>query len=86
MRMWLGVILLAGGLCGHLLAARGIGGYFIAYRDHIFGFIILTVVSGLIIFGLGRRFWRGRPDISVLSLGIVQAIIGVVIYIERFHV
>ena len=58
----------------------------IAYRDHIFGFTLLTLVTGLVIFGLGRRFWRGRTDISVLTLGVVQAIIGVVIYIERFHV
>ena len=36
---WLGAILLGLGLLGHLLAARAIGGTFVAYRDHILGFI-----------------------------------------------
>ena len=84
--LWLGAVLLAAGLCGHLFAARAIGGYYIAYRDHIAGFCILTIVTGLIIVGLGRLFWRGRYDISVLTLGVVQAVIGLLIYINRFRV
>jgi len=83
---WLGLLLLVGGLLGHLFAAQAIGGHYMAFRDHIFGFVILTVVSGLIIFALGRKFWRRRSDISVLTLGAVQAIFGVLIYIERFNV
>ena len=85
-RMWLGVILLAAGLSGHLFAAKAIGGYYVAYRDHIFGFVLLTTVAGAIIAGLGWRFWRGRHDITVLILGAVQAILGLVIYLNRFNI
>jgi uncharacterized membrane protein (UPF0136 family) len=84
--IWLGVILLAVGLSGHLLAARAIGGYYIAYRDHIAGFLLLTVVSGAIVAALGWRFWKGRHDITLLIVGALQTILGIVIYINRFHI
>ena len=84
--IWVGVILLAVGLSGHLLAARAIGGYYIAYRDHIFGFLLFTVVSGAIVAALGWRFWKGRHDITLLIVGAVQTILGIVIYINRFHI
>jgi hypothetical protein len=83
---WLGVILLGVGLLLHLLSARAIGGSYVAYRDHIFGFVVLTLVSGAIIAGFGWRFWRGRHDITLLILGAVQTIVGVVVYINRFSV
>ena len=85
-RVWLGVALLAAGLFGHLFAARAIGGTFIAYRDHIGGFFILSLVSAAIIASLGHRFWRGRHDITILILGVLQALIGLIIYIERYHI
>ena len=85
-RAWIGLLLLAAGLLGHLLAARAIGGSYVAYRDHIFGFVILSLVSGAVIAGLGWRFWRGRHDIKVLILGMLQALLGLVIYLERFHI
>ncbi|MDQ6886565.1 MAG: hypothetical protein M3068_04640 [Gemmatimonadota bacterium] len=85
-RMWLGIVLLGAGLLGHLLAAQAIGGSYVAYRDHIFGFVLLSLVSGAIIAWLSRRFWRGRHDISVLTLGILQALLGLVVYVERFRV
>ena len=81
---WLGAILLALGLLGHLLTARAIGGTFLAYSHHIFGFVLLSVVSGTIIAGLGWRFWRGRHDISILILGVVQLLLGALVYILRF--
>ena len=84
--LWLGVILVFAGLLGHYLAARAIGGSYIAYRDHIGGFVGLTLVSGAIIAFLGRRFWKGRIDITLLILGVVQALLGVFVYIERFSV
>jgi hypothetical protein len=84
--MWLGVALLAAGLSGHLFAAVAIGGHYIAYRDHIFGFVFLTLVAGLILVLLGRRYWRGRHDVTVLILGVVQAVIGLWIYMNRFNV
>ena len=83
---WLGVILVFAGLLGHFLAARAIGGSYVAYRDHIGGFVGLTLVSGAIIAVLGRRFWKGRTDITVLILGVIQALLGVYVYIERFSV
>ena len=86
MRLGLGVALLVAGLIGHLLAAQAIGGSHIAYRDHIAGFVGLTVLSGAIIAGLGWRFWKGRHDISILILGVVQALFGLFVYIERFSV
>jgi len=81
LRSWLGVILLGVGLLGHLLAARAIGGSPVAYRHHIVGFLGLSLVSGAIIAGLGWRFWRGRHDITLLILGALQALLGIVVYI-----
>ena len=83
---WLGVILIVVGLLGHVFAARAIGGTHLAYRDHIFGFVVIGMATGVIIGGLGWRFWKGRPDITLLTFGAVQAIAGLLIYVERFHV
>ena len=87
-RQWtlLGVILTLLGLLGHLLAARAIGGTHIAFRDHIGGFLLIALITGAIIFGLGSRFWRGRYDISLVAFGAVQALFGLFVYVERFHV
>ncbi|GAC1410381.1 MAG: hypothetical protein NVSMB53_04300 [Gemmatimonadaceae bacterium] len=84
--IWLGVILLVLGFLGHFFAARAIGGTYVAFRDHIFGFFLILVLSGAIVWGLGLRFWRARHDITVLIIGALQALFGLVIYIERFHV
>jgi hypothetical protein len=84
--IWLGVVLLGLGLLGHLFAAQAIGGSHVAYSDHIVGFFLILVVSGALIAGLGWCFWRGRHDITLLIIGAVQALFGLVIYIERFHV
>lgn len=84
--LWLGVVLLVVGLLGHVFAARAIGGTYIAYRDHLGGFVALCVVSGLIVAGLGWRFWKGRHDITILIVGAVQAVLGILVYIQRFHV
>lgn len=87
-RTWmvLGLVLLVAGFFGHFFAARGIGGSYVAYRDHIVGFTILTVASLIIVGLLGWRFWKGRRDVTILTVGVIQAILGLVIYIERFHV
>ena len=82
---WLGVLLIVVGFFGHFFAARAIGTY-IYYRDHIFGFFLILVVTGAIIGGLGWRFWKGRHDITLLIIGVVQALIGIVIYINRFNI
>ena len=86
LRRWLGITLLGVGLLGHLLAAQAIGGYYIAYRDHIVGFLLLTTITGVIVAGLGWRFWRGCNDITLLTLGGVQALLGFVIWLNRFNI
>ena len=86
MRMGLGFAFLVAGFLGHFLAARAIGGSYIAYRDHMIGFFGLTLITGAIIAGLGWKFWRGRHDITLLALGILQASLGLYVYIERFSV
>ena len=87
-RRWssLGVLLIVVGLLGHLFAARAIGGSYVAYKDHIIGFFLILLVSGALITGLGWRFWKGRHDITLLIVGVVQALFGAVIYVERFHI
>ena len=83
---WLGVLLLAVGFLGHYFAARAIGGSYIAYRDHIFGFFAILLVTGAIIAGLGWRFWKDRRDITLLIVGVVQALIGILVYMGRYNV
>ena len=83
---WLGVVLLVVGFLGHYFAARAIGGSYIAYRDHIFGFFLILLVTGLIIAGLGWRFWKGRRDITVFIVGLVQALLGIWVYMGRYSV
>jgi uncharacterized membrane protein (UPF0136 family) len=85
-RIWLGAILVVVGFLGHFFAARAIGGSYVAFRDHIVGFFLILVVSGAIVAGLGWRFWRGRHDITLLILGAIQALFGILVYVQRFHV
>ena len=42
-----------------------------AYTHHVLGFFLILVVTGAIIAALGRRFWRSRPDVTMLTVGIV---------------
>jgi len=74
------------GFLGHYFAARAIGGTYIAFRDHLGGFVVLTLISALIIWRLSLRFFKGRTDMVVLLVGIVQAMLGVFVYINRFSV
>ena len=83
---WIGVVLLVLGLLGHVFAAKAIGGTHLAYRDHLLGFVVITVIAGAIIFAVGSRFWKGRYDISLLLLGAVNAMVGLLVYVQRFHV
>jgi hypothetical protein len=84
--IWLGVLFLVVGFLGHYFAARAIGGSYIAFRDHIGGFFLILVVTGAIIAVLGRFFWKGRSDVTVLIIGVVQALFGIFVYINRFSV
>ena len=78
---WIGALLLGIGLLGHVLAARAMGGSFTAYWHHIFGFFLILVVTGGIIALLGWRFWKGRRDITLLIIGVVQALFGILVYL-----
>jgi hypothetical protein len=82
---WLGVLLIVVGFLGHFFAARAFGTY-IYYRDHIAGFFLILLVTGSIIAGLGWKFWKGRNDITVFVIGLVQAIFGIAIYLMRYHI
>jgi hypothetical protein len=83
---WLGVALLAVGLLGHLLAADGTGGRPVDYQHHVLGFVIIAAVTGPIAWVLGRFFWRHRQDITVLVIGALQAVFGLLVYAQRFYV
>lgn len=85
-RSALGVVLLVAGLLGHVLAARAIGGSSVAYQHHIFGFFLILLVTGAVIAAVGWRFWRGRRDVTVLLIGLVQALFGLFVYVGRFNV
>jgi hypothetical protein len=85
-----GVALLLAGLSGHLLAAAAIAnkyttGY-IAYRDHIGGFCLATLATLIIVGLLGRKFWHGRFDRTLLIVGALQFALGVYVYIQRFAI
>lgn len=79
--MRLGILLLIIGLAGHLLAANAEGGRTLHYQHHVFGFVLLSVVSAIVLAILGRLFWRGRHDVTVLIVGALQAIFGFVIFL-----
>ncbi len=85
LRMWVGFVFLALGLLGHLYAAHAIGGSRVAYTHHVLGFFLILVVTGAIIAALGWRFWRSRPDVTVLSVGVVQALFGLLVAVEPFR-
>jgi hypothetical protein len=79
-----GVALLLAGAAGHFFAARAIGGTRIAYRDHMGGFLLLSVIGALFL-GSGQRIlWRGRQDITLLLNGAAQLAIGIYAYVNRF--
>ena len=79
MRIWAGIVLVVLGLIGHLYAAYAIGGSTVAYTHHVLGFFLILVVTGAIIAALAWRFWRSRPDITVLAVGAVQALFGLLV-------
>ena len=81
LRIWLGVLLLAVGLLGHLMAANAEGGRALHYRHHIFGWFLLSAVSAILVAILGRFLWKGRHDITLLIVGAMQSVIGLLIYL-----
>jgi high-affinity Fe2+/Pb2+ permease len=81
-RLGLVAALLVAGLSGHLLAARMIGSGH-AYRDHISGYFLIAAVTGLLLLGLERLFWRGRRDRTLLIFALLQAVFGLIVFFLR---
>jgi uncharacterized membrane protein len=75
----LGVILLIVGFCGHAYAAHSLGSNHHAWQYHMFGFLGLTIVSAAIVGALGWKFWKGRTDITILIVGVIQLILGIMV-------
>jgi hypothetical protein len=73
---WSALLLLGLGLLGHLYAAHAIGGSQMAYTHHVLGFLLILLVTGGIIGGLGWRFWRSRSGLTLVAIGVVQALLG----------
>ena len=82
---WGGLLLLGVGLLGHLYAAYAIGGSRVAYTHHVGGYVLILVVTGAVIAALGWRFWRSRPDITLLVVGLVQALFGLLVAAAPFR-
>jgi hypothetical protein len=79
------VLLLGLGLLGHLYAAHAIGGSRVAYTHHVLGFLLILLVTGGLIAGVGRRFWRSRSALTVLAIGAVQAVLGLLVASAPFR-
>jgi len=82
-RAWMGALLLVGLLC-HVVAAHLNGGSRIAYQHHILGFFAILVVTGVVIAVLGRLLWRERHDITLLTIGAVQTIVGILVVYSQW--
>jgi heme/copper-type cytochrome/quinol oxidase subunit 4 len=84
--VWWGIGLLGVGLVFQLLAAGATKGGFAAYRNHVVGFVLLTLVTVVAMVFVGRRYWRGRVDLWLFTLGALQAVVGALTWVIRFHV
>jgi len=85
MLRWGALFLLGLGLLGHLYAAYAMGGSRVAYTHHVLGFLLILLVTGGIIAGLGRLFRRSRPALTLLAIGVVQALLGLLVAAEPFR-
>jgi len=84
--VWWGIGLLGVGLVFQLLAARATKGGFAEYRNHVVGFLLLTAVAVVAMVFIGRRYWRGRVDLWLFTLGALQAAVGAMTFVIRYHV
>lgn len=82
---WLALSFLAIGLLAHVYAAHMVAGYRIAYLHHIGGFFFIAAVTGAVIYGAGRLFWKTRPDVTLLVFAAVQAILGLAVVFNQLH-
>ena len=82
---WTGWLLLGVGLLGHVYAAYAVGGSRVAYTHHVLGFALILLVTGGLIAGVGYWFWRSRPALTFLVIGLVQALLGLWVALEPFR-
>jgi hypothetical protein len=82
---WGGWLLLGVGLLGHVYAAYAMGGGRIAYIHHVGGFALILLVTGGLIAALGYWLWRSRPGVTLLAIGLVQALLGLWVALEPFR-
>ena len=73
------LLLLALGLLGHLYAAHAIGGSATAYTHHVLGFVAILAVTGAPLALAGRRFWPTQWTRTLLAIGAVQALVGLIV-------
>jgi uncharacterized membrane protein HdeD (DUF308 family) len=85
LQRWGGMLFLGLGLLGHLYAAHAMGGSRVAYTHHVLGFVLILLVTGGVLAGLGWRFWRSRSALTLLAIGVVQALLGVWVALEPFR-
>jgi hypothetical protein len=82
---WGGWLLLVLGLLAHVYAAYAMGGGRVAYMHHVVGFVLILLVTGGLIAALGYWFWRSRRALTVLVIGLVQALVGLWVALEPFR-
>ena len=80
--LWIGIALLFLGLLGHLLTAYHAGNRSIDYQHHVLGFAFLAVVSAAVVGPLGLWLWRGRGDVTLLIVGALQSLFGLLVYLS----
>lgn len=71
------VLLLLIGLAGHLVAADAIGGGSTAYLHHVGGFVLILAVTGGLLAALARFVWPRHWPATLLTIGALQAALGV---------
>lgn len=76
------LVMLGLGLAAHLWAAHLGGGSALHYGHHVFGFFLILAVTGGLIAGLGWLFWRSRPDLTLIAVGVVQVLFGVLVVVD----
>jgi hypothetical protein len=70
-------LLLLIGLAGHLFAADAIGGGNTAYLHHVGGFVLILAVTGGLLAALARFVWPRHWPVTLLTIGAIQAALGV---------
>jgi hypothetical protein len=76
------LLLMLVGLGGHLYAAHAIGGSGTAYLHHVGGFVVILLVTGGVLAAPGKRRWRRWWPAVLITIGVLQAVLGVWIALQ----